>query len=200
MEDTNSLYLCGRVLSDPQLDHTLYSQSFYTFNAGVERLSGTTDTLPVTLPERAVESLPRTGDRLHIHGQLRSYNRCVDNGSRLIVTAFARSCYHADDDEQDANEVTLSGYLCKSAQVRKTPFGREITDILLAVNRLYGKADYLPIIAWGGNAYTAAELPVGAHIYITGRLQSREYKKTFDNGETVQRTAYEVSAGSIQII
>lgn len=198
--DTNSLYICGTALSGAQLDHELFGQDFYSLTMDVKRLSGASDILPVTLPGRVLEELPREGDRLHIHGQLRSYNRAMQHGSRLVLTAFARSAYPATEADEDANEIEVSGYLCKQVQVRTTPFMREIADMLLAVNRQYNKSDYLPCIAWGRNAHLAAELPVGAHIYITGRVQSRDYQKTLETGEILKRTAYELSVSTMQMI
>ena len=199
-EDANSLYLCGTAATDAVLDHELFDQEFYQLMLSVERLSGVCDILPVTLPGRIIEALPVAGERLHIHGQIRSYNRTSQHGGRLMLTAFARSAYPAGEDDGDFNEVAVSGYLCKQAQVRTTPFLREIADMLLAVNRPYNKSDYLPLIAWGRNAHLASELPVGSHIYVTGRLQSREYQKSLEDGQVIKRTAYEVSVGTLQLI
>ncbi|MEG1548593.1 MAG: single-stranded DNA-binding protein [Clostridia bacterium] len=198
--DTNLVRICGTVIEGAEFDHRLFGETFYVIKVMVPRLSGTTDVLPVTLPGRACTELPEEGDKIHIMGQLRSYNKHTDNGSRLIISVFARTIEPADDECEAYNEITLSGYLCKPVMLRTTPFLREIGDILLAVNRSYNKSDYLPCIAWGRNARFAADLMVGSHMQLCGRLQSREYQKCLEDGTMVLRTAYEVSCSSLELL
>lgn len=194
LADNNQIILRGRVNSDPICDHILYGESFYTFTLAVPRLSGVEDLLPITLPERALIH-PGKGDDIAVYGQLRSYKKTVDNGSRLIVTVFAKHLEYSDDEPE--NHVELDGYLCKPAIFRTTPFMREITDMLLAVNRHYGKSDYLPCIAWGKNARIARDFLPGSALHITGRLQSRTYTKAYPDGSADERTAYEVSCTNV---
>lgn len=158
------------------------------------------DELPVTLPGRICAELPGVGERLHILGQLRSYNRLMEGASRLMLTVFARAADVVGEDEPANNEITLSGYICKPVVLRTTPFMREIGDLLIASNRAYNKADYLPCIAWGRNARYAATLPVGSHIQLNGRIQSREYQKLTEDGGLITRTAYEVSCAQIELL
>ena len=194
LEEYNAVYLCGTVEDTPVCDHVLYGESFYTFMLSVARLSGVNDLLPVTLPGR-VAMIPQKKDRIVVEGQLRSYKKHFENGSRLFVTVFAKKISYAL--REDENRIELSGFLCRPVVFRTTPFLREISDMLLAVNRPYSKSDYIPCIAWGRNARFARDFSVGTELHISGRLQSRLYTKTLPNGETAQRTTYEVSCTSI---
>lgn len=192
--DNNQIILRGRVEDDPVFDHVLYGENFYSFKIAVPRLSGVEDLLPVTLPERALIH-PKTGEHVAVYGQLRSYKKAADHGTRLIITVFVKHIEYSD--EEPDNHVELDGFLCKPAVFRTTPFMREITDMLIAVNRHYGKSDYLPCIAWGRNARVAREYMPGDPLHISGRLQSRSYTKVYPDGTADERTAYEVSCSNI---
>lgn len=203
-DSINSIRLKGRIVSPPVYDHSLFGEAFYKMKVGAKRLSGTEDVLPVTVSERL---LPHTafdaeeGARVDISGQIRSYNQRSDNGNHLIITVFARRFAMADGSEEeygDVNEAELTGRVCKPVIYRTTPFSREIADILFAVNRRYGKSDYLPVIAWGRNARFAKELLCGDALHIRGRMQSRGYQKALPEGVFEQRTAYEISCSSIE--
>ena len=187
----------------PVYSHTVYAERFYTFVLRVARLSDTADEVNVMVSERLVqEGVEITeGARLTVTGQFRSYNNYSGEGSRLVLTVFAKTL---DCPEEDAplqpNFIYLDGYLCKPPVYRTTPFGREITDILVAVNRAYNKSDYIPAIAWGRNARYCKDLPVGTHIRIEGRIQSRTYIKRIDEEMSVTKTAYEVSVGKLEVV
>ena len=190
----------GRVAEEPVLSHRLYGEGFYKTVIAVERLSGACDMVPVTVSERLLMSCPAVvGEDYFVTGQFRSYNNYSDTGSRLKLTVFAKTfCPAYESDEDEPNDIFLDGYLCKEPVFRSTPFGREIADMLLAVNRSYGKSDYIPVIAWSRNARFCASLPVGTHIRIYGRIQSREYQKKTEDG-TVIKTAYEISASKLEL-
>jgi len=166
----------------------------------VPRLSGTMDHVPLTIPGRNLAFMPDEGDRLSVWGQLRTYNRHTEQGTHLCVTVFAKGIEPLGEEEMPQNEVSLSGYLCKPAVFRTTPFLREIGDMLIACNRSFNKSDYLPCIAWGRNARTVSELPVGSRLYIQGRIQSRRYQKQLSDGTVQDRTAHEVSCSSIELL
>ena len=188
----NRVRLCGRAAGEPALSHINHGEHFYRFPLSVERLSGQEDLLPVILPRRLLEEHPvHTGDTLTLTGQLRSFNNRSGQGPRLVISVFVREL--TPGGAAPFNQIQLSGVLCKAPSLRRTPLGREICDLILAVNRRYGRADYLPCILWGRTAQEAAELPVGTQLALTGRLQSREYIKML--GTTAERrTAYEISA------
>lgn len=215
MYRSNSIRLSGTLACEPVLDHRIYSESFLKLFISVKRLSGTEDILPVTASERLIPEgvLPVPGMRAALFGQIRSYNRFDGSGSHLIITAFARELsfengageYGLDsappegpEAPSDVNEAELTGNICKPVVYRRTPFMREIADILIAVNRRYGKSDYLPVIAWGRNARFADGLSLGEEVRIRGRLQSRKYIKMLEGGLEEERTAYEISCSSIE--
>lgn len=193
-KDDNLASLCGILEGPLEYDHTLYGETFYHGCLSVPRLSGTVDSLPLMLPER-MRPLPEAGARIRVSGQLRSYKKQYENGNRLMVTVFVKELQPGEAPE---NCIELYGYLCKPAVFRTTPFMREITDLMLAVNRAYGKSDYLPCIAWGKNARQARDILVGDPLHVLGRLQSRAYIKTLPDGETYTRIAYEVSCATIE--
>lgn len=198
-QETNLVNIAGTVTGTTDPDHVLYGETFFLTHVRVPRLSGVADILPVLIPERLLDTLPQNGDAVEISGQIRSYNRRGENGSKLMVTVFARTFVTvAPALLVPRNEVLLSGFLCKAANYRTTPFQREIADLLLAVNRSYHKSDYLPCIAWGRNARFAEGLAVGAPLKITGRLQSRVYHKTLPDGTVQEKTTYEVSCSSLE--
>ena len=192
----NQIILTGNLAGAPRYSHENHGRRFYAFPLEVERLSGTTDTLPVLAPLELLEQTPAAGgDTLCVTGQIRSYNNREPEGRRLVISVLAETmtlCSAAHD-----NRAELLGTICRAPVYRRTPLGREICDVMLAVNRPYRRADYRPCILWGRTAQEAAELPVGTQLALTGRLQSREYIKML--GTTAERrTAYEISAISAE--
>ena len=201
--ENNTVEVAGEVVTEPEYSHESFGERFYIFNISVKRLSGMLDTIPVTISERAINiSEIRVGKRFKIYGQFRSFNKHMEHEHRLILSVFARDIMELDDNQLDVNEnyIFLDGYVCKEAIYRKTPLGREIADLLVAVNRSYGKSDYIPCIAWGRNARYASGLDVSTHVKIFGRIQSREYTKRISETESEQRMAYEVSVSSIELV
>ena len=199
MENPNNrIVAAGRLEEGLELSHEVMNEAFYTGTLLVKRLSGAVDRLPVTIPGKLLAVSEMSRDRMMlVTGQVRSYNKVVDGSGRLMVTLFAQSM--AETQENDTmNRVSLTGVLCKPPIYRSTPFGREICDMMLAVNRAFGKSDYIPCIAWGRNAQYASRFHVGDKLRITGRLQSREYQKMLENGEYMTRNAYEVSAFTLE--
>jgi single-stranded DNA-binding protein len=179
----------------------LYGEVFHVFELEVDRLSESKDILCVTISERLLTDITLSeGDFIRVNGQLRSYNKVVENRNKLVLTVFARSIEVPEERAKDPNEILLDGFICKAPVYRKTPFGREITDILVAVNRAYNKSDYIPIIAWGRNARYSKNLEIGERIKVCGRLQSREYVKNVSETEKVTRVAYEVSVSRLELV
>lgn len=196
---TNKLYVEGEIISELAFSHEMYGEGFYSFNVQVPRLSDTDDILPVTISERLVpaEGLS-VGMLVGIDGQLRSYNKYVDGINRLILTTFARDVKPLEEISKSPNQIYIEGFICKTPVYRTTPFGREITDLLVAVNRSYNKSDYIPAIAWGRNARFSSSFQVGTHIKLWGRIQSRQYEKKLSEENIVKRTAYEVSISKME--
>ncbi len=197
----NDVQLIGTVDSQLQFSHEVYGEGFYAFAIKVLRLSDISDRINVTVSERLIRDLPLAiGDEIAVSGQFRSYNNYSQEGNRLILTVFARDLCMAGEEMagQNPNHIFLNGFLCKPPVYRTTPFGREITDLLVAVNRAYNKSDYIPCIAWGRNARFSSALPVGENIRIWGRIQSREYQKKLSEEETVTKTAFEVSISKME--
>lgn len=199
--ETNKVTLIGKISTDFQYSHTIFGEDFYKFNIEVSRLSNNVDLLPIIISERLLNDEPfAIGDKVIVGGQLRSYNRKINDKSKLILIIFAKDFALFDDEsneKQNPNYIFLDGFICKPTVYRETPFGREICDILLAVNRMYNKSDYIPCITWGRNARFAKNLQIGDRINIWGRIQSRKYEKKFANGEVQERVAYEVSISKI---
>lgn len=185
----NEVLLEGVALETPSLSHENHSTRFYRFPLQVPRLSGQVDTLPILLPESQLPQVTE-GTSLRVHGQLRSFNNRSGVGSRLVLTVYALGLSPGQDDP--CNQIFLSGTLCKPPVFRRTPLGRSICDLMLAAPRRYGRADYLPVIAWGQLAVRAGRLQVGDPLSLEGRVQSRTYHKVTDLG-TEERVAYEVS-------
>lgn len=196
----NTVQIMGRVVKAPAFSHRLYGECFFCISVQVPRLSDCMDTLPVTLSERLLPAALKEGSVVEILGQVRSYNKWVNGANRLIITVFARQLHLVERMGASLNEVCLVGHLCKEPVYRITPFRREITDLLLAINRPYNKSDYIPCIAWGRNARFAGTLSVGDAIRLHGRLQSREYEKQMPDGRMMTRTAYEVSISGLEKI
>ena len=208
-EDNNHLTLVGKVTSDKRFSHEIYGEKFYIFDLSVPRLSGNADVIPVTISERLLTTQDVfIGAKLQIDGQFRSYNSYDNEKNKLILTVFVKDVQFLEENQEEeeearrdvvSNEVILDGYICKKPIYRKTPFGREISDILLAVNRAYNKSDYIPCIAWGRNARFCENIAVGTEVKIIGRVQSREYEKKYEDGTVEKKIAYEVSVSSLEI-
>ena len=192
MDSKNQAFLRGRVGAAPHVSHLNHGVIYYQFPLEVERLSGAVDTLNILAPQGLLEACPVTvGEEYELTGEVRSYNNRSGQGSKLVITVLSRSAQR-ETLEEGENRLSLSGVLCRKPVARRTPLGREICDLLLAVNRPYGRADYLPCIAWGSLAAHCGGLDVGDRLRLEGRLQSRRYHKLID-GEQVERTAFEVS-------
>ena len=199
MENTaNRITLTGTLASLPEYSHQNHERKFFRFLLSVDRLSGTEDLLPVLAAEDVLAQADLfAGERFTIEGQIRSFNNREPVGRRLILCVYALSLTTTQEPMQ--NEAVLTGTVCKPPVYRQTPLGRQITDLCLAVPRLYRRTDYIPCILWGRTAQCAAELPVGAQIALTGRLQSRGYVKVLPEGAE-ERTAYELSAMELEIL
>lgn len=199
MERTNNLVeLCGVLTGRPEFSHAVRNEIYYVFPLGVERLSGTLDTINIIVKNELLEQAEVSEkQRVFVKGELRSFNNKSGYGNRLVITVYAQELGFTDD--EDKNSVSLTGTLCKKPNLRKTPMGREICDMMLAVNRRYGRSDYLPCIAWGQLAENAAEWDVGTEISLQGRIQSRKYIKT-EEDVAVEKTAFEVSAVEIELV
>lgn len=197
-KSTNTVYLQGRVGSAVEYSHDLYGERFYEFKLNVPRLSEHLDVIPITASEALVAGL-QADELIAVSGQFRSFNRPDGERSRLILSVFAREITKPQA-EVNPNAAELIGYICKPPIYRTTPFNREICDVLLAVNRAYSKSDYIPCIAWGKNARLIKNAPVGQKMCVAGRIQSRQYTKRLDNGETELRTAYEFSIGAVEFL
>ena len=202
MFENNQVSIIGEIVSDFQYSHEVYGEGFYMMEVSVRRLSDFVDYIPVMVSERIIDvEADYIGQLVYIRGQFRSFNRHEDRKNRLVLSVFARELeiLDPDCDEDAGNQIFLDGYICKEAIYRKTPLGREIADLLVAVNRSYGKSDYIPCICWGRNARFAAGFEVGTHVQIWGRIQSRDYVKKLSETQVEQRTAYEVSVSKIEI-
>lgn len=192
----NRAYVAGRIISAPEYSHEVMGEKFYDLILAVRRLSEQEDDIPVTVSDRLMQNADlNTGAFIGVSGQLRSYNKIIGGKSKLVLRVFARELDEGDAD--NPNVIELEGFVCKPPVYRTTPFKREICDMLLAVNRAYNKSDYIPAIAWGRNARYAGEFGVGDKVEITGRIQSRIYQKTLEDGTVEDRTAYEVSVAKL---
>lgn len=198
-EDTNIVNLRGELEEELTFSHEIFGEKFYSARIKIHRLSDTYDVLPITISERLLEEVNLNENNLvDLVGQLRSYNKNIDNKNKLVLTVFAREIKAVDGEAKDPNNIFLDGYICKDPIYRKTPLGREIADLLVAINRPYNKSDYIPSIVWGRNAKFAKNLKVGDRIQMWGRVQSRDYEKKLENGEIEKRVAYEVSISKIK--
>ncbi|MBS7298321.1 MAG: single-stranded DNA-binding protein [Eubacteriales bacterium] len=194
-DSNNRAELIGTVESEPQFSHEIYAEAFYLFILNVPRLSGVSDHIRIIASERLLSDFNISlGDRLMVEGQFRSYNSSDNGSNHLILSVFARDIKYAEEKEnKNPNTLFLNGYVCKEPVYRTTPFGREICDILLAVNRTYNKSDYIPIITWGRNARFCKHIGIGSNLKIWGRIQSRIYQKRTEDDDYIEKTAYEVS-------
>jgi single-stranded DNA-binding protein len=197
----NEVLLEGRVSQKTSFSHEIYGESFYKFMIKIPRLSDTSDEITVTVSERLLDDVSLDENSfVRITGQFRSYNNYTESGNKLVLTVFARTIENCEESSDSPNQIYLNGYLCKMPVYRTTPFGREIADILLAVNRQYGKSDYIPCITWGRNSKFANNLEVGTNLKIWGRIQSRVYKKKIDEDNYIEKTAYEVSVSKMEVV
>lgn len=196
---TNMAHICGEVIDGPKLSHKTYGEAFYIFKMGVNRNSGYQDQINMMVSERML--LPEeieVGSWMDIQGQVRTYNEEVEGRNKLNIVVFVRDFAYCDEGVSWTNDIFLEGYLCKTPLARTSPLGRRICDMMLAVNRMYNKSDYIPCIAWGRNAVYSSTLDVGDKIAIRGRLQSREYKKREGDGSVAIKTAFEVSVTQLE--
>lgn len=193
----NKVFVSGEVISSPKFSHEVYGENFYEFDLKVSRLSESYDIIPVTISEKLLNNI-EIGSKICGNGQFRSYNKLDEGKSKLMLTVFLREILPYAPSE-NPNYIEIVGYVCKEPVFRTTPFKREISDILLAVNRSYNKSDYLPCIAWGRNARFVKNFNVGDKVSVTGRIQSRDYQKKI-NDELITKTAYEVSLSRIELI
>lgn len=200
--NNNLAEVCGIVEDELQFNHEIFEESFYTFTLKIPRLSGTSDRIKVMVSERLLSDLELSvGASVEISGQFRSYNSSENGDNKLILTVFAKDISSSGSDNQkNPNSLFLNGYVCKEPVYRTTPFGREITDLLLAVNRTYNKSDYIPVIAWGRNARYCKNFQVGDNVKVWGRIQSRDYQKKLSDDEIITKTAYEVSVSKLELI
>lgn len=197
-ENNNHVILKGKINKLPTYSHTVMGEGFFEMYVEVQRLSDEIDILPVTISERLIEDF-EIGDEIGIIGQFRSYNKLEENKSKLMLTIFVKELVNPNE-ISEINEIYLVGYICKEPIYRTTPFGREICDVLLAVNRAYNKSDYLPCIAWGRNARFVRDLGVGEKLEVQGRIQSRKYQKRINDTTSETRTAYEISLSSVMLV
>lgn len=200
--ESNAVQLSGRVLAEPVFNHKTYGEAFYLVILGIFRKSGYEDKIRLIVSEKLMGGRsPREGELLAIFGQIRTYNREVDGRSKLEVTVFVREmAYRMEDDFMYENHVTMEGFICKDPVRRTSPLGREICDLMIAVNRMYNKSDYIPSIAWGRNAAFGETLRVGDKVAVEGRIQSRDYRKFTEEGYLVTKTAYEVSVVKLEVV
>ncbi|MCI9341031.1 MAG: single-stranded DNA-binding protein [Dorea sp.] len=199
--ENNQVTIMGEIASPFIFSHEVYGEGFYMVDVNVKRLSNSEDNIPLMISERLIDvSQDYTGEFIMVSGQFRSYNRHDEQKNRLVLSVFVREVEFIDEELDGAktNNIFLDGYICKLPVYRKTPLGREIADLLLAVNRPYGKSDYIPCICWGRNARFASTFEVGEHVQIIGRIQSREYIKKLTETETEKRVAYEVSVSKLE--
>lgn len=201
--ENNQVELVGEIKKEAEYSHEVCGEGFYMISLKVPRISGNNDEIPVMVSDR-MRNLGElhVGLRLRVYGQFRSYNRHEETGNRLILSVFAQEMEILDDMQSDfeKNTIFLEGYICKEPVYRITPLGREIADVLLAVNRAYGKSDYIPCIAWGRNARYVSSLGIGSHVQASGRIQSREYRKMISEDEVETRTTYEVSVSKFGLV
>lgn len=207
--ENNQVIIMGEIISDFQFSHEIFGEGFYMVDVNVPRLSDSCDVIPLMVSERLIDvNEDYRGQGIMVQGQFRSYNRhenvsgqgLMMRKNKLVLSVFARELEFVDEmpESSKTNQIYLDGYICKEPIYRKTPLGREIADLLLAVNRPYGKSDYIPCICWGRNARYASAFEVGGHVLIWGRIQSREYIKRTGENETEKRVAYEVSVSKLE--
>ena len=204
--ENNRVCIIGEVVSEFTFSHEVFGEGFYIANVSVNRLSDMVDIIPLMISERLIDvTKDYRGMKIEVSGQFRSYNRHEGVKNKLVLSIFVRELRFIEDEDipeeqSKSNQIFLDGYVCKPPIYRKTPLGREIADILVAVNRPYGKSDYIPCICWGRNARYASAFTVGGHVLLWGRIQSREYMKRIGENQSERRTAYEVSVSKLEYI
>ena len=201
--ENNKVSVIGEIISGFTFSHEVFGEGFYLVNVAVSRLSEQADIILLMISERLIDvNADYRGAYIRAAGQFRSYNRHEEKKNRLVLSVFVRELEFTDEEVENAktNQIFLDGYICKPPVYRKTPLGREIADLLMAVNRPYGKSDYIPCICWGRNARYASAFEVGGHVLIWGRIQSREYMKRISENETEKRIAYEVSVSKLEYV
>lgn len=201
--ENNQVSIIGEIVSEFVFSHEVFGEGFYLVDVMVKRLSESSDRIPVMISERLIDvNQDYRGEFIRIIGQFRSYNRHEEKKNRLVLSVFAREVSFTEEetDKVKTNQIFLDGYICKPPVYRKTPLGREISDMLVAVNRPYGKSDYIPCICWGRNARFSSNFEVGGHVQIWGRIQSREYMKKMEGDFTEKRVAYEVSVSKLECL
>ena len=201
--ENNQVIMAGEIVSEFVFSHEVFGEGFYMLEISVRRLSNSYDVIPLMISERLIDvTRDYRGETIAVSGQFRSYNRHEEKKNRLVLSVFVRELEFVEEEPESSrtNQIFLEGYICKMPVYRKTPLGREIADLLVAVNRPYGKSDYIPCICWGRNARYASGFEVGAHILLWGRIQSREYTKKISEEEIERRIAYEVSVSKLEFI
>ena len=204
--ENNRVCIIGEIVSEFTFSHEVFGEGFYIANVSVNRLSDMVDVIPLMISERLIDvTKDYRGMKIEVAGQFRSYNRHEGTKNKLVLSIFVRELRFIEEDEMPeeqskSNQIFLDGFVCKPPIYRKTPLGREIADVVVAVNRPYGKSDYIPCIAWGRNARFAGGLEVGSHLQVSGRVQSREYTKKIGEDEVERRVAYEVSVSKIDLV
>lgn len=201
--ENNQVTIMGEIVSNFTYSHEIFGEGFYMVDVRVQRLSDSFDIIPMMVSERLIDvTADYSGYYVEVNGQFRSYNRHEERKNRLVLSVFAREISFIEEIEESAktNQIYLDGYICKAPIYRKTPLGREIADLLLAVNRPYGKSDYIPCICWGRNARFASTFEVGEKCGVWGRIQSREYMKKVEEEQVEKRVAYEVSVSKLEVI
>ncbi len=201
--ENNQVVIMGEIVSDFTFSHEIFGEGFYMVDVRVERLSDSIDIIPLMVSERLLDvNGDYKGMYIVVNGQFRSYNRHEERKNKLVLSVFAREIEFVDEigESTKSNQIYLDGYICKEPVYRKTPLGREIADLLLAVNRPYGKSDYIPCICWGRNARFASNFEVGARCAVWGRIQSREYMKKLPDEQLEKRVAYEVSVSKLELM
>ena len=201
--ENNQVIMAGEIVSEFVFSHEVFGEGFYMLEISVRRLSNSYDVIPLMISERLIDvTRDYRGETSAVSGQFRSYNRHEEKKNRLVLSVFVRELEFVEEEPESSrtNQIFLEGYICKMPVYRKTPLGRDIADLLVAVNRPYGKSDYIPCICWGRNARYASGFEVGAHIQLWGRIQSREYTKKISEEEIERRIAYEVSVSKLEFI
>ena len=201
--ENNQVIMAGEIVSEFVFSHEVFGEGFYMLEISVRRLSNSYDVIPLMISERLIDvTRDYRGETIAVSGQFRSYNRHEEKKNRLVLSVFVRELEFVEEEPESSrtNQIFLEGYICKMPVYRKTPLGREIADLLVAVNRPYGKSDYIPCICWGRNARYASGFEVGAHIQLWGRIQSREYTKKISEEGIERRIAYEVSVSKLEFI
>lgn len=200
--ENNKVLIGGEIISEAEFSHEIYGEKFLKFTVKTKRLSNQEDIIPVIISERMVKKEEiELGRYVKISGQFRSYNMQTETKNKLVLSVFVKQIEFTEDEKVlSLNEASFEGYICKTPIYRKTPLGREIADVLIAVNRTYKKSDYIPCILWGRNAKYCENLEIGTKVKIEGRIQSRKYEKKIEDSKVIKKTAYEVSVSKFTTI